>query len=988
MIYSGKFVDITNTNVYYVKIGNTGATRQIKDNTDGINRNENTVCFSGKSPVTLTYDVADTFENVYVRECTINLISNFDIRQYVIAANYNDLPVEIRMTTADDTRPVTYWPIIFSGYALPMSFNQPFALRWNEFSIECTDKLGTLDYIKFHDAMHDYFYDYYRDLYPSKTDDEIEELIDGEYDTYRKPKDFLYIALHSQFTPDNIQYQIEYDYTDQTTINPIIFYGESQDDWMTSKEVIEEIGKIYGVYVWQNSNYCRCENLLLMNLDTTTAVPKEDHRATDANISVDEAYKMIKFEVDISNQDDDFIDPFDDDFITPTENSTFPTRVLTELYVKGKESDHWKNFINICSIAAQQGKPNYWYVDPDWSPLAQNMSYRDVEVYDHYCQIMKSELLDFTKGKNGQTRACYLDAGGADDPTKDVKYTLDWLKKHPGRGALLSFAATDNINDNKNTSTITLPDLESALVIQIGGHTDSSLAEGQRLQAQIENIDNWPICSFKLNSSTNITPNDQSVTNYLVINGKITLNPVNERTGTDWYDGGGKPYDFRYRRSLNTIKECQEQWAQWMNDPLVYVFGKDLLLFKRCVNLDVYSNGDDNLYYYQAYTWENKPDPYYPDPNIPQGYHWPWNQSSIIGTDGGPNDPCKNMFMFPAGKERKLLKWQGSTYKGENTEIDNLFRIPILACELKIGDKYLCENMQVANTLAKIPTTKQILFEMYSWHTASEAAALGLNTYFSLPVDPKVGDFVLGKELSIQNTCGIQLNIDETGYAIPIPYDTALNGPVEFKILGPINVGWEIIGVDTSKWLWWVYWPEVRTEMPLLSYVENIIVKDLEIKIASDNGTKGMQKNDDNDLVYYSDSNMLYTDEEEMSCEFCTSLTNNQVNDYGIDYGLNNSAILDLTGHAWYGMQNYKSYVATGDDDKIKLEEARVSEQYTIWSKPRNLLEVSLKGNHPELGVDKTNYTFDYLNGGKYRIINKELDLKTNIMKCTLKDFS
>ena len=232
MIFEGKFKSIDNQFVYYLKIGDTGITRQIQDgNIDAYNDGE-ILCFAGESPITIQSDTSDTFEHVYIRSATVTLVSNYDIREYVVADNYMDIPIIIKIANANvaDKINVNNWLTVFNGFVNPMSFNQPFALKWNEFELECTDKLGVLEYTKFPKLLKDK---------------------QGNMDTsYKTPREFIDLALSvCKFT---VNYNIKYDHTEDTKINPAIFIGDSEDDWMTCKEVLEEIGKIYGCYFWQD----------------------------------------------------------------------------------------------------------------------------------------------------------------------------------------------------------------------------------------------------------------------------------------------------------------------------------------------------------------------------------------------------------------------------------------------------------------------------------------------------------------------------------------------------------------------------------------------------------------------------------------------------------------------------------------------------------------------------------------------------------------
>ena len=931
MIFEGKFKSIDNQFVYYLKIGDTGdtgITRQIQDgNIDAYNDGE-ILCFAGESPITIQSDTSDTFEHVYIRSATVTLVSNYDIREYVVADNYMDIPIIIKIANANvaDKINVNNWLTVFNGFVNPMSFNQPFALKWNEFELECTDKLGVLEYTKFPKLLKDK---------------------QGNMDTsYKTPREFIDLALSvCKFT---VNYDIKYDHTQDTKINPAIFIGDSEDDWMTCKEALEEIGKIYGCYFWQDGSICYVRNILLDDLKTPYEITKDDYMSDDANISVDTAYNLVKCEVDISSIDSDFINPFDKDAITPT--TKWPERILTEFVANGKNFDALGNFINML---------NSTYDTKDWSSW-RGSEYEDYEIYDHYAQIMKNNQFRFSLyDENGQlTRPSYLDdisvGGGGGNNEKNAITAINWLKEHPGNGAFIGYGTTNNVVDQSNTSSININDLKTALIIQIGGHCiedETKLdAERNRLKAQIEA--NIPICTYKVNSAVNITPNDVSTINYLLISGSIILNPVQEKTGTRW-NGDNKNI---YVRSQNTVRECLDNWEKYPD-----YFNKAYqisTLLGRCIT----TNGDKKAYY-QNITWSNTDDE----------QNYPFNQNPIT------NDSTQFQPQLKVSTEQ--FKWQGSYYKKyAASEIDDLYYVPILACELKIGDKYLCEDvdkMKEYNFQSLNPTKLQ---EIYKWCTESEANELGLGTYFTIGIDPNIGDYIIGKEHKIKETTNISFGLDKNGFAIPITYSAGLNGEVTLKILGPVNAEWVEVSYDRSgKWFWKKYWT-TQENKPLLTYVENIIITDLSFELVSDNQRKE-QLNDDNDLVYYSATTDRYVDEQSFSCKFCTSLTTKEVNDLGIDYNLNNSSIVDVYGNPWTGM-TYEG--VTG----VKLEEARVSEQYAIWNKPRNIFEATLKLTSPEKCYVDQNYTIHYFKNQTYKVISREIDLKQNTMTCKMKDFS
>lgn len=915
----GKFADINDKYIYYVEIGdNTLNIREIQDGDIDEYEDGEIICFTDESPVTLSIDYSDTFEHVYMRSCSISLTTNFDIRKWVVAQNYTDIPVIVKWAEigVNDDTPVSNWEIVFDGYVNPLSFNQPYARTWNSFTLECTDRLGILQYKKFADLLssHD----------------------------YATPRTFINLAL-SPCSYNNINYSIENDHTQDTKINPKIFIGESEDEWMTCLEVLNEIGKVYGFYIFQENDYCVVKSMIT-NDGTLHVVQKDEYMSDDANISIDDAYNVVKCTVDISNLDETFINPFDEEYNHLVGKKA--DRIMTEVVLKTSVSKANKRYDTRVFMSLKLLYDTIPYIK-NWSSVQQSGDNLP-EIYEHYGQIVDNSLFTFPTPN-------YMDpaslGGGGGNGSHEINYTFKWLKDNPGKGAFVSIGKTGNIINPKDNGVVSVNEMSTALVIQVGGH-DNASHENTRLSNQIYN--NMPVCSFSMTDAVNLIPNDMSVTNWLVISGKMLLNPVQPKTGISW--GSNK-----WLCSQNTIDGCitnmnQMNWHKmWGNDP-------DDSLWNRALQV----NGD--VAYYQNYTWENITETVV--------YPWPYNQDPVI------DEP--DMFNPILSTGYKRLEYEGCAYDDNDdvVEFDNISKVPIIACEMKIGDKYLTENTALLNQYRWYMPAYAVN-QIYSWKTAAEAAQAGLNTYFTIGINPKIGDFIVGQEYEVQNTVSIDMQIDAKGFAIPIPYTAGLTGAVSFKILGPVNLVFKRPGKITYKTPFYdAIDVEGLVHELVLACTENIVIKDLKFKLYA--GGSSTIHDYDNDLVYCSDNNDTYTEDKEFDCKFCTALTQQEVDNLGIDYKANNSTILNLNNEPWYGM----SY---GGQSGVKLEEARVKEQYDIWKKPRNLIEVTLKEDYfTPLSVIDGSYNkfgFSYLSG-TYVMTTRDSDLKQNTMTCTFKDMS
>ena len=946
----GQLTNIDNSKKYWIKIGDIG--QEITIGTPTQDGKE--IHFSGTEPIVLSSDMTDTFENVYIRNCTINLTANFDLRDYVVAENYNDIHVVIRYNNSSGN-------IIFDGYVVPLQYNQGYAYNYNEFSVECVDRLGILEYIMFKPLLNN----------------------DFSYDT---PEHFIELALNNiGFTEGtNLTYIDKAGlHISDTHINPVIFIGESEDDWMNCKEVLEEIGKIYGSFFYQDGNTCVVENVLKFTLGSNIPVTKSMYRNTDTNISVQETYNKIECSVDLSNIDETFIDPFDDDNIEPT--TEIGERVLTEIMVKNKDGkfENVNTFKQLLDMACRPNAPVI-----NWSNGYIDME--NAEIYDTYCQIMKNNMFDFgdtnylndTTGTNPV--ATVID--GVVTPIKrDAWKVLQWLYNHPGKGAFLSFGRTNDLINTTNKQVVQLQDMKTGLYIQVNGDRSSIIAGSTPAQQNasynnnitdyLTNIfdTNKPVCKFEMTSSSNIIPYDVSSKNYLVLSGKITLNPITPKTG-GYYDSwfNDAPYN-TYLRALNGIGTIYDWYtANWSTN----IWLKNVMFTNNVVCEGNSEDKKEEGYYYQNYTWTNNWSnvAFMPDT-------WPYNQTPVY--------TVTKMTLPLLSPKYDNFEFKKSVYTGysptehEAATIDNVHQLPVLACELKIGDYYLIEDFNYTK-MANWGINEAILGEMYVWRKIEDCPVVDgvTQTWFTVPIDPGIGDKLLGKEFDIRNTVTLKTGIKATGLAIPIPYISGLNGAVSFKILGPYNTAWYEREFHTG---WWPFNNPYRMTgyIPLMAYVENIILSDFKIELYE--GNTRNKKKGDKDLVYVKEAVASHIEEQSFDVKFCTSLRTNEVPE-DVDYKPNNSAIMGTDDLPWYGM-------TYGGQTGVKLEEARVSELFEIWKRPRKIVETTLKLTEPEKAYLKNNYTFNYFKYANnslhtYRTLARTVDLKLDNMTCTMKEIS
>ena len=848
MIFEGTFKNYNNTKTYYVKIGDSGATKEIGGN-EPTKTNIDQVWF-GPDPVTITSDTSDTFKNVYVRGCTINLVSNYNIAKDITATNYTDIPVIIKQTSKNGI-------FIFKGYVEPLSFNMPYNNTWNEFSVNCVDLLGIAEYIKF----------------------------DWESADPNTPRAFISSILGNLGFGNSIEWSVENDQTTNTYIDPAVFKGETPEDKWSSLEVLEEIGKIYGLWFRQDGQVCKISNILCDRESTKTVKSSIEigSMGSDVQLSLSEAYNQVNMQCNVTTVPDTFINPFDDSMLLPKFDTLY--NYMDEVVCPGEGKtafNAFKEFLN--------NRNNF-------------VMYDVAQKYKHYADVYTNEMFDF-----GDTN--YASWSSVDN-------CLYWLYNHPGKAGFFGFGRSENINDPKNTESIHSVDLTQYFVINIDGQerTDPTVMDSQ-IQANI------PIATINV-PNTNLAPIGPDVTNYLIISGKILLQPPVPKTGkypaasyNNYYVDNIAKWDGQntnwYIKAKNTVQDCLNEWD--------YSGGT---LWHRTVPDD--TNGD-GAYYQHIFS---RGDSY----------------NNLIG-------PITN---------NKLKKYQFK-YSSHHQEYDDVNKVSILACRLKVGNKYCVERIDINK-----PDT-------YEWRDQNELPTVNGVTidYFTIGINPKIDDYLIGTSFSIADTRQLEDRLSTAGTCIPIKYSDYLSGNIEFEILGPCNTTWQDNYTVEHGWAWWQHTIFRATDVQLLEHVSSIFISNFKINLETN--YKGSDVG--NDLVYSSSSNNTYIQNYDYECELHTALTPEEATEMGIDYKTSINAIMTKENNNLIPFTGFDYIDMDGNTNTgTKLEEARVYEQYNWHNKIREIVQFDVPISNPKDSI----LDYDCVYGSNWKLNNTYTNIARNI---------
>lgn len=933
MQITGTFNDINDTKSYTVTISGLGDSQQtftVKDVTDAdFNETTNTILFP-LDPIHITTDYSDTFDHRIVKSATVNLITNFNLRDLVLASNNHS----ISMTIVADAGKQTEIEL-FSGYVEPLCFSEPYARFWNEVEITANDKLANSQYIKYPNLI-------------------LQTL--NEQDTPLGILSKIAVGIgDNNSTVDTSGLDSDIVTALSTTkISNSVWVGESPDDWMDCFEVLEQLGKYWGFWsMWDNN---KLKLIDWHNMERTPATsennelanqPKEDFCDDSTSLSNADAYTQIKLECDINDAEP--IVEFGDDIQSPYEHYAL---YLEELVTEGGGSRALNLFYNLVT-------------ENETSDETDKKHPSESYIYKNFCWVKESKLWDF--GTNGYTQ--FLPEHTTNPSSQQA--ILNWLNTSGiGKGAFVSFGRTDkmSVKDNSPINSIALKD---CLVIGVNGHDDKTHVSTLMSQWSDAN----PICSFT-GTSKQFTPPDNKTINYLIISGKILLNKLQAQTGIvmhrkyqKWDDGFGEEYN---------------------------AIGGNLYL-------DTNLSGSVHTYNSILSDFQNGKKDSYLNKTVPgigeNPYGCYYTHKYYNGTSGSETPTSLKMLCgdLNQSKYNETWKYEYSGINGNTKKVDNTTKIPILKCQMKIGTgedaKYCIERADLGPEH----------FDEFVWMTEEEAK-VDQNTqtpwlYFTIGIDPKIDDYIIGSEYDIKNNIWYYDDVDGKGTAIPIKFTDNLSGAVEFKIISPMNSYWEDLNND-NKCIYYFLNDTVPNmyNYPILEKLSSIILSDFKIELTSNKGHI-LNNTANNDLVYASEMNNSYVEAHEDDVKIATMITSDEAAEWGTEMVISDSHVVNSDGSPFFGFP-YEVEDDNGDpviDEETgepviaytKPEELYVNNFYNEYSIPRQIIETGLKIKSYDWLVNPANYKFKFgFLDGEYVPIRYDVNLKYNNIAFAMKDMT
>lgn len=823
--------------------------------------------YFSEDPAEIENEVNDTFDVLLRNSAKIRLLCG-NLITNLFSTSCRDAVVNIYK---NDT-------CIFAGFIEPQTLSQPYNNRWDELELNCIDALSALQYSKYKnvgalgviyafvkaEAAQRSFYDITTEI--------LQGVTEGLDILGNQNIKFWYDGSKAVDAQTANRYQV----LRQLSISDLLFMGDDESDVWQQDEVLEELLKYLNLHIVQdgfNFYIFSWESVkatpdkiiwhdIVANSTKTTAqqavtIALANVADCDTTISIGDVYNQLLLTAKVEDIESVIESPLDDDLlVSPYINKQ---KYLTEYSSDG------------------EGKTAYYAMKAMVN--GEHTNYGGGAITDWFVQVMHNKQWVFPM--KGNTDIDIVDYFGSEGTNQHA--LPDWLGQAPG-AAIMALGSVKINTANDDNSPASKVNMTNYLVVSVNGNgIDNDENKTYPSVADIQK--NIPYAVYTGNKAGGVfSPSDDKTTNYIVLSGKVILNPIMAVTGSF----------SAMRKKMGDRPPYQGSGGGGGTTPPPMYFWHQTVPSR--------NNGDGRYYtrqYWQAET---------PDKEVS------WHE----GADSG---------FYPytgEGPEEYEFKYSAV---GDST--DTISKVAVLACMLVIGDKCVVETGTEGQTT-------DFVWQKYKERSECQSDDEYYQQCFTIGFDPKIGDKLVGTEFSIQNNIDYKMGIDAEGIAIPITKGDKISGQVRFMILGPINAIWDVITRRHPTFFRHTKWSS--SSVPLLAHVSSILIKSFEVKVYSDNGLIS-NGNDDNDIIYMSDTKETFVNKkDDLEFKINSALTATECAQLGVSNTVKLSTPLNIsTGDGVLEVYDRNGNV------KAKPEQIYVDSYYTEYHKPRIVMEQKLR---------------------------------------------
>lgn len=774
--------------------------------------------YFSEDPAEIENEVNDTFDVLLRNSAKIRLLCGNLIKD-LFSTSCRDAVVNIYK---NDT-------CIFAGFIEPQTLSQPYNNRWDELELNCIDALSALQYSKYKnvgalgviyafvkaEAAQRSFYDIATEV--------LQGVTEGLDILGNQNIKFWYDGSKAVDAQTANRYQV----FRQLSISDLLFLGDDESDVWQQDEVLEELLKYLNLHIvqdgfnfyifsWESVKAAPDKIIwhdIVANSTKTTAqqavtIALANVADCDTTISIGDVYNQLLLTAKVEDIESVIESPLDDDLlVSPYINKQ---KYLTEYSSDGEGKTAYNAFYAMTHN--------------------QKTTYGAGAITDWYVQVMRNKQWTFPM--KGNTDIDIVDYFGSEGTNQHA--LPDWLGQAPG-AAIMALGSVKMNTANDDNSPTSKVNMTNYLAVSVNGNgIDNDENKTYPSVADIQK--NIPYAVYTGNKAGGVfSPSDEKTTNYIVLSGKVILNPIMRQTNT-------------YTNLHN--KEWHGGLPMGLKENEIYVWHQ---------TVPSRNNGDGRYYtrqYWQAET---------PDKEVS------WHE----GADSG---------FYPytgEGPEEYEFKYSAV---GDST--DTISKVAVLACMLVIGDKCVVETGSDGQTT-------DFVWQKYKERSECQSDDEYYQQCFTIGFDPKIGDKLVGTEFSIQNNIDYKMGIDAEGIAIPITKGDKISGQVRFMILGPVNATWDVITRRHPTFFRHTKWSS--SSVPLLAHVSSILIKSFEVKVYSDNGLIS-NGNDDNDIIYMSDTKETFVNKkDDLEFKINSALTATECAQLGVSNTVKLSTPLNIS---------------------------------------------------------------------------------------------
>ncbi|MEE0509499.1 hypothetical protein, partial [Phascolarctobacterium succinatutens] len=579
--------------------------------------------YFSEDPAEIENEVNDTFDVLLRNSAKIRLLCG-NLITNLFSTSCRDAVVNIYK---NDT-------CIFAGFIEPQTLSQPYNDRWDELELNCIDALSALQYSKYKnvgalgvvyafvkaEAAQRSFYDIATEILQGVT---------GGLDILGNQNiKFWYDGSKAVDAQTANRYQV----FRQLSISDLLFLGDDESDVWQQDEVLEELFKYLNLHIVQDGF-----NFYIFSWESVEAAPDKiiwhdivangtkttpqqavtislaNVADCDTTISIGDVYNQLLLTAKVEDIESVIESPLDDDLlVSPYINKQ---KYLTEYSSDGEGKTAYNAFYAMTHN--------------------QKTTYGAGAITDWYVQVMRNKQWTFPM--KGNTDIDIVDYFGSEGTNQHA--LPDWLGQAPG-AAIMALGSVKMNTANDDNSPTSKVNMTNYLVVSVNGNgVDNDENKTYPSVADIQK--NIPYAVYTGNKSGGVfSPPDEETTNYIVLSGKVILNPIIRRTNT----------------YTNLHNKEWTMWPQNIEKGMIYVWHQ---------TVPSRNNGDGRYYtrqYWQAET---------PDKEVS------WHE----GADSG--------FYPYTGEGPEEYEFKYSAVGGST---DTISKVAVLACMLVIGNKCVVEK--------------------------------------------------------------------------------------------------------------------------------------------------------------------------------------------------------------------------------------------------------------------------------------------------------